>query len=243
MTTRRPIEAWIADLGAEWAFREPAMGAGVLTAQERERASRYRAEAPARRFLRSRLVVRTLLARRVGASPAALRIAQTEAGKPFLVDHPRVHVSWSRCEDELMLAVTDDGPIGVDIERLRDVPGGAAVLATVRPGIADAGAVLDPLRFLSAWTLLEAAVKATGRGLAAGARDVALTLPAAGPCRLRTIADPGAARWHGRAGLLAGATAGGPLVAAVVAGGGRVSVRVERWPAGARGGDREGGDD
>ncbi|MFI8993962.1 4'-phosphopantetheinyl transferase family protein [Streptomyces sp. NPDC053542] len=187
------MDVWVVDLD----------GGGALeagpTEEERRRAAALTDAASARRFLRSRLAVRDLLGRRLGVSPARLRVAYTPSGKPYLPDHPEQHISWSRSGRLLLAGADDAGPVGVDIERLRPVPAALDVLASVYPALP---VTADPAAFLPAWTLLEAAVKATGRGLASGAAEVALALGPGDAVTLRGISGHGPGTWHGRTELL-----------------------------------------
>ncbi|MER7395562.1 4'-phosphopantetheinyl transferase superfamily protein [Streptomyces sp. NPDC000151] len=187
------MDVWLVDLD----------GGGDLEARpteaERRRAAAFTDAAPARRFLRSRRAVRDLLGRRLGISPAGLRVAYTPSGKPYLPDHREQHISWSRSGRLLLVGADDRGPVGVDIERLRPVPAALDVLAAVYPALP---ATADPAAFLPAWTLLEAAVKATGRGLARGAAEVGLALGPGGTVALRGISGHGPGAWYGRTELL-----------------------------------------
>ncbi|MGK5628523.1 4'-phosphopantetheinyl transferase family protein [Streptomyces sp. URMC 123] len=189
------VEAWLVDLAAHGPAPPGRDLAGLLAEDERRRAAAFVHEEPARRFVAARLALRELLGSRLGERPGAVRIAGTPAGKPYLPDHPGLGLSWSRSRDLLLLALAENAPVGVDIEELTEVPEAAEVLATVCPALP---AVRDAVTFLRAWTLLEAAVKATGRGLAHGAREVDLALDAGGGVTLRGIAGgvwPSTTRW------------------------------------------------
>jgi 4'-phosphopantetheinyl transferase len=228
--TETRIDAWVADLRTEDPFSTPARYYCALTEDEIRRGACYRAWLPKRRFLSSRLIVRTLLGSRLGERPAALRIACTASGKPFLPDHPGLQVNWSRSDDLLLVGIAENDPIGVDIERVRVVASAAQVLATIYPRLHPADVAADPLVFFSAWTMLEAAVKATGRGLAGGARDVALALTPDGRCTLEAITNAGDAAWYGHTDLLDSSVLRYTAVAAFVARGAPVSVRLRHWP-------------
>lgn len=202
------MRTWLVDLDANasaWA------GAGVLTEAELRRGAQFADILLARRFLRSRLAVRDLLGEWLSVSADELRIAYLPGGKPYLPDHAGLHVSWSRSEGLLLLGVSGSGRIGVDIERQRPVPTPLDVLATVYPALP---AAVGPESFLAAWTLLEAAVKATGRGLSHGARDVDLLFEDTGEVILRDIRGQGPETWSGRTDAL---PARGGAPAAVVA--------------------------
>jgi 4'-phosphopantetheinyl transferase len=205
------VRTWLVDLDAD----VPAW-VGALTVAERRRAARFAHALPARRFRRSRLAVRHLLGEWLRVAPSELRIASSPGGKPYLPDHPELHVNWSRSEGLLLLGASGSGPIGVDIEWQRPVPTALEVLAAVYSALPSAA---RPESFLPAWTLLEAAVKATGRGLSRGARDVDLQFDATGEVALRGIRGQGPDTWSGRTEVLP-ARAGAPaaVVAVVVQG-------------------------
>ncbi|MEW2065611.1 4'-phosphopantetheinyl transferase superfamily protein [Streptomyces sp. NPDC007346] len=215
------MDAWLVDLDEHaWSpGRHPHSGAlprgrACATPEENRRAAEFTHASAARRFLRARLAVRELLGERLAVSPAGLRIARTTAGKPYLPDHPHLHISWSRSDQLLLLAAAGTGPIGVDIEWLRPMPAALDVLATVYPALP---VTADPEVFLPAWTLLEAAVKATGLGLSRGAKDVDLALGPGSAVSLRGIAGHGPPdAWYGRAEPLAASGALPSAVAAVV---------------------------
>ncbi|MGW4512532.1 4'-phosphopantetheinyl transferase family protein [Streptomyces sp. NPDC004393] len=193
------VEGWLVDLRAAEHAWDDEVRRGELSAEEVRRAERFRSPAAAVTYVRARSTVRRVLARRLGEHPATVRIAAAPGGRPALPDHPHWHVSWSRSAEVLLVAVRRGAPVGVDVEVMRLVPSPAKVLRTVYPHtpvLADLG---EPEAFFSAWTLLEAAVKATGRGLARGGRDVRLYRPpGARRCALAGIRDAGTAPWCGR---------------------------------------------
>lgn len=92
-----------------------------------------------------------------------VEIAKTDLGKPFLPAHPEVGVSISHSGDYAVAAIAP-GPVGIDLERLRE-PGAGAMKryftqeerAMVSAGGAEA--------FTRLWTTKEAIGKALGTGL------------------------------------------------------------------------------
>ncbi|MEU3552836.1 4'-phosphopantetheinyl transferase family protein [Streptomyces fragilis] len=198
------VQFWLVDLDTAepaWTGPDPAAGhrAGtcrvLATEEERRRAAAFRSPLTARRFLHSRLAIRALLGTRLATGAGGPRLARLPGGKPYLPEHPGVHVSWSRSDGLLLVGVDERGPIGVDVESPRFMPTPEDVLETVcdtfpRP-LSDAG-------FWPAWTMLEAAVKATGVGLASGGKDVEL-LPGGGEeVLLGRVRGHPPGRWHGR---------------------------------------------
>ncbi|MFI9648319.1 4'-phosphopantetheinyl transferase family protein [Streptomyces sp. NPDC052040] len=192
-------EGWLVDLhtaGHPW---DDEARRGELSAAETARAERFRSPAAALTYVRARSTVRRALARTLGEHPAAVRITTAPGGAPVLPDHPGWHLSWSRSGHILLVAVRRGEPVGVDVETIRTVPSPAKVLRTVYPGAPALADLDEPEAFFSAWTLLEAAVKATGRGLARGGRDVRLYRPpGARRCVLAGIGGAGTVPWRGR---------------------------------------------
>ncbi|MFD3700120.1 4'-phosphopantetheinyl transferase family protein [Streptomyces sp. NPDC058646] len=188
------MDAWLVDLDriapSDISERYPE----GLTEDELRRGAEFVHARAAHRFYRARLTVRRLLAGRLGLHPGDLRIGYDPAGKPYLPDHPGTHVSWSRSDGLLLLGATETGPIGVDVELVRPATTSMDVLAFVYPGMPPTA---TSETFFHAWTLLEAAVKATGRGLAEGARDVDLAFGPDGGVALRGIRGHGAPPWYG----------------------------------------------
>lgn len=139
--------------------------AEVLSHAERERAGRFVFEQDRRRFITGRGRLRQILASRLGTEPAALEFETNPSGKPYLRGGPEFNLSHSA--GRAVLAVSSDGPVGVDIEALREVESAADIAAT-HFCAEEAQYVLDAetnWRFLRIWTRKEACVKAVGVGL------------------------------------------------------------------------------
>ena len=202
MATGTPaVSIWRVDLSEPAAVVEWA--AALLTPEERAHAERGTADVRRRRML-SRAALRIVLARWVRRAPAALRFATEPSGKPRL-DEPGPHFSISHSGDWTVIAVTSLAPIGIDIERVVALPSLEAIVARrFAPG--HAREILEESgerrleAFYRCWTRMEAQLKASGVGLAAGL-DTALSDP-----------DP-------RAWTVAGLDAGPGLIGAVVVGG------------------------
>jgi hypothetical protein len=126
-----------------------------------------RGSATAEREL-SHTALRLILAAVTGYDPHAIRFATGYRGKPYLADLPRApHFSLSRSGDIALIAVTWDGPVGVDVERIRpDLEIAAFVRDLVGAGeVARIEAMPHERReraWFQAWTRLEAVAKASG---------------------------------------------------------------------------------
>jgi 4'-phosphopantetheinyl transferase len=178
---------------------------GLLSADERARADKFRVERGAERYIVGRGVLRTLLSRHTGVPAEALIFAYNEFGKPAL---PGCDVCFnlSHSHGIALAAVTRGRAIGVDIERIREEvmrekiaerffsPAEARALAALPVGQQAQG-------FFNCWTRKEAWIKARGEGLSIALNSFEVTLAPGEPARLvatRPDAEE-AGRWSLRA--------------------------------------------
>lgn len=202
--------------------------ATMLDQRERERAARLHDPLLRRRYIAAHSALRQLLGWRLGCDPAALVLTVDRHGKPSLPGgRPAFNLSHSG--GWALIALADDGAIGVDLElgeRLGEVDRLAerlfadGELAAFRalPHAARTRA------FLTAWARKEAALKALGLGLPGGMEHV---LIAEHPLRLQGdhACLPGLADLH-----LHDLPAPGGGVAALCQGPRRRVVVCHRWP-------------
>jgi len=99
---------------------------------------------------------RAVLSAWLGVPEHELRFAKGEKGKPYLPDWPRVHFNVSHSGDLFVCAISADAEVGIDVERIREVPEREAIAE--RYG-------LDAARFFETWTEREAYLKALGVGV------------------------------------------------------------------------------
>ncbi len=139
---------------------------GLLDADERARAGRFKQERDRERFITGHGRLRVLLGKYLGKPPEQLHLQRGEFGKPYLEGHP-LHFNMSDTKDAVLIAVADQ-PIGADIETLHrhtdheQVAGhyfSAAESESIRR------APEGKRRFLELWTRKEAVLKASGVGL------------------------------------------------------------------------------
>ncbi|MFY1675647.1 MULTISPECIES: 4'-phosphopantetheinyl transferase family protein [unclassified Streptomyces] len=214
------VEGWLISLDDTAGYRwDDARCRADLSPEETRRAARF-ARAPASvSYVRGRSAVRRVLGSALGRRPRDVRIAVDPGGGPTLPDHPDHSASWSRTADVLLVAVGPVPRIGVDVEVIRRVGSPARVLGTCYPSVDALGDLGDPEAFFSAWTLLEASVKATGLGLARGARHVRLGRPPGSTrCVLAGVRDTGAFAWSGGTDRVSAPREGVEVMAAVVTG-------------------------
>lgn len=165
--------------------------AAVLSEDERARASRFRIEPHRRRWTVARGTLRTLLGRYLDVAPAALRFATGSEGKPALCGASRGDLRFNVAHSDAiaLYAVTAIGEVGVDVERIQEMPdadliaeshfaeGERAMLRALPPADSAAG-------FFNCWTRKEAWIKAIGRGLSIPLAEFEVTLAPGDACRL-----------------------------------------------------------
>ncbi len=144
----------------------------VLSSVEKARAMGFRLIAGRDAFISTRAHLRILLGIHLDRNPAELAISVSESGKPFLADHVglETHFNVSHSGDVGLIAITNSGPIGIDVERIdagHDLHGVAEFSFTraERLRFEAMSPVGRPREFFSIWTGKEAVVKAWGDGM------------------------------------------------------------------------------
>lgn len=139
----------------------------LLTPAEQNRAASFRYDGDRDDFVAAHVLVRLCAAELVGGSPQDITVVQTctacggAHGKPALVGHEGVHVSWSHAAGAVA-AFAAHVPCGIDLEpRADDVdPGLADVALTERERKAVEASREPGTAFLRLWLRKEAIVKA-----------------------------------------------------------------------------------
>jgi 4'-phosphopantetheinyl transferase len=191
---------------------------------ETARAARLAPRARAR-FVAARGLLRLVIAAETGAAPAAIALGATPGAAPGLLAPAQpaalaLALSLSHAEGLVAAAAARGAAVGVDVEpRARRVPAAALARRFFAPAEARALAGLPEgerrARFLALFTLKEAWLKATGRGLAGGLARPRFDPAAAGRGELGrdafALEDDDPARWW----LFSGAVAAHWLAVAV----------------------------
>lgn len=161
------VHVWKVDLSASFIT-----GVRALSPDEHERAARFRFERDRQRFKAARAALRIILGRYLKMPPVSLVFAQTEYGKPFLVNPEAdgLLFNLSHSGEIAIIAVARDREVGVDVEFIRPDFATSEVaehffsvaeiytLSGLEPH-------LRPRAFFDCWTRKEAYVKARGEGL------------------------------------------------------------------------------
>jgi len=148
----------------------------ILSVTEKDRATGFAIPEQRNRFIRRRLILRLVLGHSLDIPPANISILADDNGKPFL-DPGGPCFSLSASADWVAVALTDNHPVGIDIEEHRKIPDALKMaesffhpdetssLLQTKPDARDAA-------FLACWTRKEAVLKAHGTGLRAGLKSV-----------------------------------------------------------------------
>jgi 4'-phosphopantetheinyl transferase len=165
--TRGTVHVWTVALDAD-PGGVPAL-LKVLSGEERVRAARLRTTELRLRFIAAHGALRRVLARYLETAADAIRFETTTFGKPFVVG-TAVSFNLSHSDGLALCAVTVNGQVGVDVERIRPVTDADDIVKRYfAPLEAREYARLPPSErpatFFSTWTRKEAFLKATGLGV------------------------------------------------------------------------------
>jgi 4'-phosphopantetheinyl transferase len=212
--TEGSVHVWRADLAAV----EDEMGE-LLCTEEHERALQIRDVHRRRLWMRSRGVLRALLARYVDGDPRTLRFTLGLHGKPALRDRMSLgddagdlHFNMSHSGTIALYAVTAGCEVGIDVEVPRRQIDELAIAERVlgqeqARRLADLDPQARTREFLRAWVVREALAKCHGTGLGTAPHG---DLPAANLWTSELDAGPDA-------------------IAAVAVDGGRCELRYWAW--------------
>ncbi len=151
--------------------------AGLLSAEERERAARFRFERHRRHYVIGRSALRGLLGSLLDCDPADLPLLTESEGKPVVPGGVAFNVSHSA--EHLLIGIAHEGRLGVDVELKKSIPD--AMDLACGNFADDEVAVLEMLSaserseaFLRIWTRKESLLKALGKGLSMPLNQVSM---------------------------------------------------------------------
>jgi 4'-phosphopantetheinyl transferase len=168
----------------------------LLSLNEINRAERFLREVDHDHYVVSHSLVRKILARYLGISPAKIAFQNDPFGKPHLdpsINPAGLSFNLSHSGDRMLLGLVRNARIGVDIEEIR--PESASMDVAARFFTTRENEDLRSLSgqeqihaFFNCWTRKEAYLKAVGCGLSASPKDCEVTLkPSDKPAILRQI--------------------------------------------------------
>ena len=186
--------------------RPPPEDEALLSADERERASRFHFDRDRNVYVTVRGRLRRILGGLLGRRPSDLTFAYGRQGKPSLPDDA-LEFNVSHAGGRGMIAVARDRRLGVDLEPTEEAagarrrsPGFEVELARrffsphEREELARLPAEARRAAFYRGWTRKEAFIKADGRGIAIGLDAFAVSLEEGKAELLWTAWDPEEAR-------------------------------------------------
>jgi 4'-phosphopantetheinyl transferase len=173
----------------------------ALSADESDRATRFRFPKGKDRYIVAHGCLRQILAHYLGGEPDRLTFSTSEYGKPALNSH-ELEFNLSHSGDFALVAVTRGRKVGVDVERIRtdvDLERLASRFFSTSE-VSELVALPSEQRvigFFDGWTRKEAYIKAQGLGLSLSLNSFDVSLNPNEPALLRaTRPDPAeAARW------------------------------------------------
>lgn len=151
----------------------------LLSADEQARAQRFVFEHDQQQCVVAHALKRIKLAQWLQVDPTALMFDTGAKGKPFLVNHT-LEYNISHSHGAVLMAISGQGPIGVDIEKMRSNTDFHALAN--RYFTQNEAAYLQQLdgdevqqQFYRYWVAKEAILKAQGEGIAHFLGDVEVT--------------------------------------------------------------------
>lgn len=178
----------------------------LLTEAERAQELRFRFPAGRKNYLLTRSLARTVLSRYSTVQPHEWNFSKTEYGRPEIApthtDVQGLSFNISHTEGAILLGVTRDRALGIDVENLNARSASLDLARRVfAPQEIEALSALPEARqrerFLELWTLKESYIKARGMGLAIPTRKFGFDF--VDDRTLRLAIDPDlqddAARW------------------------------------------------
>ncbi len=162
----------------------------VLSAQERKRMDKFHRPEHRRRYGASQGQLRWLLANYLDHSPHSLQFGRQQWGKPY-VKSASLHFNISHSRDCLLIAVSRTSTLGVDVEVIHPLSSMEAMARRcfAAQELAYWSGIAQEDRtgvFFRLWTLKEALMKATGRGLGLGTKRCVFALD---PPRLLSLPE------------------------------------------------------
>jgi 4'-phosphopantetheinyl transferase len=141
----------------------------TLSRSERERAARFATTTLRERFVVRRGLLRWILSGYLEVAPEHVELRAAASGKPALVPEATLRFNAASSDSRMLVAVTRDREVGVDVERIR--PAAVAPVAArffAEHEVAALGELTPQDRerlFFLLWVRKEALAKARGQGL------------------------------------------------------------------------------
>jgi 4'-phosphopantetheinyl transferase len=144
-----------------------------LSIDERIKAGHFRFDRDRNRYIVSFGILKSILGLYIGVEPGSVRISYGNHGKPRLSDADgkrNIHFNLSHSEELAIYVFARDYEVGVDIERIRELPEMNQIVdhyfsASERKVFLEMPSDKRRKAFFYCWTRKEALIKAVGYGL------------------------------------------------------------------------------
>jgi 4'-phosphopantetheinyl transferase len=164
------VDIWQADLNIS--PQQLAQFHLTLSADEQQRAQRFRFERDRHQYIAARGILRSLLAQYLGVHPPQLQFNYSDKGKPTLspvhVTQP-IQFNVSHSHQKALYGITLNRRVGIDLEYIRTVEALSLAQRFFSPQEVIQLTTVSPQQqqqmFFQLWTGKEAYLKATGEGL------------------------------------------------------------------------------
>ncbi|WP_132858428.1 4'-phosphopantetheinyl transferase family protein [Shimia isoporae] len=173
-TNASTVHLWLFDLDATQRLYK-GFSAHWLSDKERARMTQFTQDIERLRYCRMRVLIRMVLAEMLGTSAKHVTISYEPKGRPCIEGRPNLSISYSHCRNLGVLAFSQIGDIGIDLEwadprRLNLVN---LVLSEGEKDVLENATLANRLDiFMRFWTRKEAYFKAIGTGLIYPITDV-----------------------------------------------------------------------
>ena len=146
-----------------------------VSPQRREQALKFRHENGRRLSVAVYLLLKKGLQEEYGITANPV-FGYSEEGKPFIIDHPDIHFSFSHSGDVALCAISGQ-PVGADVEVPRKISPSLVSYTMNDDEQAQINASPDPMmQFLFFWTRKEALLKLTGEGIRNNMKEVLVAM-------------------------------------------------------------------
>ena len=136
----------------------------LLSEQRREQALTFKHELGRKTCAAAYLLLCQGLQREYGITEQPV-FSYGEHGKPFIVGHPDIHFNMSHCRDAVV-CVLGNRPVGVDVESIREYKDTLARYTMNSDELQLIARSPHPdVAFIRLWTMKEAKLKLSGRGI------------------------------------------------------------------------------
>lgn len=162
----------------------------LLTEVEKGKISFYKFEHTQHSYIATQAVLRVLLSLYLEIEPGEVQIGIRSKGKPFLIHDRPIFFNISNSDGVCVFAFSGDGEVGIDIERIREMPDIEQLIQKNITSREKEYVLKDPdkklKRFFRFWTFKESYLKAIGEGMRLTPENLEFSVEE-GRIRLRSV--------------------------------------------------------